>query len=191
MAAVDVTARVAHRALELEHSERRAAWQRDRWLKRVEASAPDLAGVVAAGSPGGLTLSILNALRNSIHGAALDSLGVSSTASRREGTLVGLPHADADEVVTAMDALGGRSAFGVRELLPDRIHADPGMLLDAIFGRTIVLLNDLMRLTPVERLDDVYLAPEDDASPSDGPFEPWSRDSVRWQLGLELPNAHT
>jgi len=45
------------------------------------------------------------------------------------------------------------AAFGVRELLPDRIHADPGVLLDAIFARTLDLLNELMRLTPVERLE--------------------------------------
>jgi hypothetical protein len=109
-------------------------------------------------------------------------------AGHREGTLVGLPRADADELGAAMDALGGRAAFGVRELLPERLHADPGVLLDAIFARTTVLLNELMRLTPVERLDDVALEPAHHEPPSDGPFDAWSRRTIRWQLGLQLPD---
>lgn len=189
MAAVDVTARVAHRALELDGSERDAAWQRPRWLKRIKAVAPDLAAVASADTPGGLTLSILGALRNSIHGAALSPLGVSSAPGRREGTLVGLPQSDAERLLGAMDALGGRDAFGVRQLLPDRLHTDPAELLDAVFTRTIVLLNDLMRLTPIERLQGVCLAPDEQAVPSDGPFEALDRESIRWQLGLELPDA--
>ncbi len=190
MAAVDVTARVAHRTLSLGRRERAAAWQRD-WVERVEAVAPGLAAVVATGTHGGETLTILNALRNSIHGSALDALAVGSATGRRQSTLVGLPHDEADRVVAAMDMLGGREAFGVTELLPDRIHADPGMLLDAVFARTLFVLNELMRLTPVEGLDRVSLAPEDQFPPTDGPFEEWMRHSVRWQLGLETAVAGT
>jgi hypothetical protein len=53
MAAIDVTARVAHRALGLHGSERRAAWQRESWLREVGAAAPELAAVVAQARPGG------------------------------------------------------------------------------------------------------------------------------------------
>jgi len=77
----------------------------------------------------------------------------------------------------------------VRQLLPDRLHTDPAELLDAVFTRTIVLLNDLMRLTPIERLQGVCLAPDEQAVPSDGPFEALDRESIRWQLGLELSDA--
>jgi hypothetical protein len=184
MAGLDVTARVAHRSLGLGGSERRAAWQRDQWLRRVEETAPELAAVVAAGSRGAHALTILNALRNSIHGAALDALSVGSSIGRRADTLVGLPHAEADELVSAMDELGGRELFGVRQLLPDRIHADPGLLLDALFSRALELLDELMRLTPVERLEGVSIAPEHHHPPSDGGFDEWSRTSIRWQLGL-------
>jgi hypothetical protein len=187
MAAVDVTARIAHLALGLERSERGAAWQRDRWLERVETTAPDLAAVVASGTPGRQTLTILNALRNSIHGAALSALAVGSATGPREDTLVGLPHGDADAVVAAMDTLGGREAFGVREVLPERIHADPGVLLDALFAMTLDLLNELMRLTPVERLDGVSLSREHELPPPENPFDEHSRNSIRLQLGLEPP----
>jgi hypothetical protein len=185
MAAVDVAARIAHRALGLEGSERGAAWQRS-WLKRVEAVAPELAAVVADGTPGGHTLTILNALRNSIHGVALDALAVGSMTGQREDTLVGLPYGEADDVVAAMDGLGGREAFGVHELLPGRIHADPGVLLDALFAMTLELLNELMRLTPVEHLDGVSLSPEHEHPPTDSPFDERSGRSIRWQLGLGM-----
>lgn len=184
MAALDVTARVAHRSLALCGSERAAAWQRERWLRRVNEAEPELAAVVAAGSRGAHTLTILNALRNSIHGAALDALSVGSSIGRRADTLVGLPHAEAEELVSAMDELGGRELFGVRQLLPDRIHADPGLLLDALFSRALELLDELMRLTPVERLEGVSIAPEHHHPPSGGGFDEWSRTSIRWQLGL-------
>jgi len=186
MAAADVTARVAHRALHLTGSERAAGWQRAQWVKRVAEVSPELAEIVAPDSSGGLVLKILSTLRNSIHGAALDALAVGGPGGRRTDTLVGLPHGEAEQVVGAMDALGGREAFGVRELLPERIHADPGQLLDALLARMLELLNELMRLTPVERLEGVSLAPEDELPPASGGFEDWSRSSIRRQLGLNL-----
>lgn len=189
MAAVDVTARVAHRTLGVDGSERGAGWQRKDWVTRVETVAPELAALVSAGTPGAHALTILSALRNSIHGAALDAMAVGSMTGRREDTLVGLPHGNADEVVAAMDALGGRDLFGVRELLPGRIYADPGALLDAIFARVLVLLDCLMRQTPVERLAGVLLTREDEAPPGDGVFEEWSRKSIRWQLDVAVPAA--
>lgn len=126
MAAVDVTARVAHRSLGLDGSEYRAGWQNKRWLKKVEAVDPGLAAIVGPDSQGSNTLEVLRLLRNSIHGAALQPLAISTHPAKRDATLVGLPSADAQQLLDAMDALGGRSAFGLRILLPDRIHAEPG-----------------------------------------------------------------
>jgi hypothetical protein len=129
---------------------------------------------------------ILRALRNSVHGAALTPLGVSSYPNQREATLVGLPPEEAERLVTAMDANGGRAAFGVQVLLPDKIHADPGILLDAILVRTIPLLNELMNQTPVERL----------GPPENADVEPGSpglrdkritRENIRRLLALDLP----
>ncbi|MGN6275848.1 MAG: hypothetical protein ACTHNP_07960 [Solirubrobacterales bacterium] len=185
MAAVDITARVAHRALKLEGKEYSAGWQKERWLKKVRAAAPGLATVVAPGSSGAQVLEILRLLRNSIHGAALQPLAVSSNPNGRDATYVSLPPADADNLLVAMDAVGGRGAFGLRRLLPDRVHADPGKLLDAIFSRTMRLLDQLMRETPVERIAGASLSETMDGPPNDGIFDEQSRESVRMQLGLE------
>jgi len=185
MAAVDITARVAHRALKLGDEEYGAGWQKKRWLKKVKPSAPELAAVVAPGSRGAHVLEILRLLRNSIHGAALQPMAVSSSPSGRDATYVSLPPADAEDLLVAMDAVGGRAAFGLRRLLPDRVHADPGKLLDAIFSRTMRLLDQLMRETPVERIAGASLSESRDGPPSDGIFDDQTRETIRLQLGFE------
>jgi hypothetical protein len=185
MAAMDVTARVAHRALGFTGNEYEAGWQRNGWVGRVRREVPELAGLVADETEGGRTLLVLRRLRNSIHGAALDHLAVSRPPGRREETLVGLPHADTDDLLEAIDALGGRDAWGVRELIPHRAHADPGVLLDRVVVRALELIDDLMRLTPIERLLDANIPPESLGPPDDqGIFDQWTRQSIRWQLGL-------
>jgi hypothetical protein len=183
MAAVDVTARVAHRALALDSNEYRAGWQNKRWLSEVAETSPDLAALVAPGTPGANTVEILRLLRNSIHGAALQPLAVSSQFQERDATLVGLPPDDAQRLVAAMDAVGGRRAFGLRITLPDRVHADPGKLTDAIFTRTVDLLNQLMEKTPVESFAGA-VATDDAAPPNDDIFGSQPRESIRLQLGL-------
>jgi hypothetical protein len=187
MGAVDVAARVAHRTLTLENKEYSAGWQKEKWLKKVKAAAPGLAAVVAPGSPGAHVLEILRLLRNSIHGAALQPLAISSQSRQREATLVGLPPDDAQRLVAAMDAVGGRSAFGLNIALPDRVHADPGKLANAIFGRTTHLLNQLMRETPVEQLAGASSSGDTGTPPNDDIFNEIARESVRLQLGLEVP----
>lgn len=189
MAAVDVTARVAHRSLGLDGSEYKAGWQNKNWLKKVEATAPSLAAVVGPGSQGINILDVLRLLRNSIHGAALQPLAVSTHPAQRDATLVGLPSADAQRLLDAMDALGGRSAFGLRILLPHWIHADPGKLLDSIFAGAVNLLDQLMRETPVERLTETLQSKRDAGPPQDDIFGEKQRESIRLQLGLAGLNA--
>jgi len=193
MGAVDVSARVAHRALGLrQQDEYRAAWQANRagqWLTRVDAVHPSLAQVVHPGSAGENALTVLRLLRNSVHGEALQGLAVSGSGKSLE-SLVGLPRRDQPLLLAAMDALGGRTAWGARSTLPGRIHLDAGVLVDRLFEESIGLLNRLMRNTPVERLPGVALTPSNLGPPADGPtgrsgpFDSWARKSIRWQLGL-------
>jgi hypothetical protein len=186
MAAVDVAARVAHRTLKLKGKEYGAAWQKEEWLKKVEASAQGLASVVAPDSPGSHALEILRLLRNSIHGAALQPLAVSLSPNQRDATYVGLPPADVERLLEAMDAVGGRSAFGLQKFLPDRVHADPGKLVDAIFCRTTQLLDQLMAEMPMEHQAG---APASQSTASAPPYDDHSRKNIRLQLGLEQTNT--
>ena len=194
MAAVDVAARVAHRVLGLPPtSEYRAAWQNQQpggWLDQVRAVEPGLAAVVDAGTPGDHVLTILRLLRNSVHGAALQGLAFVNGSSPMQ-SLVGLPSNDEAELLAAMDATGGRARWGVKQTPPDRVHLDPGEFVDELFEQAVVLLNDLMAATPVERLSHVSLAPSDLAPPADtgrgkfgGPFDNAFRLSIRWLLGF-------
>ncbi len=184
MAAADVLARVAHRVLCLAGGEYSAGWQRARWTAQLDQAAPELAELVSEGTHGRHVMTLLSKLRNSIHGAALNALAVGSTTGRRDRTLVGLPHGDIDELVAAVEALGGPQHFGIDEVLPSRLHADPAVLLDAVFVDAVRLLNKLMVATPVERLQGVSLAEADFAPPTDEPFDEWTRRSIRLQVGL-------
>lgn len=185
MGAVDVSARIVHHTLGLDESQiRNAGWQRKDWIKQVRKADVPLASIVAPGTRHCHALTILSSLRNSVHGEALSALAVVSAPARRDGTLVGLPHDDGARLVQAMDALGGHDEWGIDEVLPGSYHADPGRLLDAVFGYVVALLNDVQTATPVERLQGVLLHEDDELPPDDGVFNATTRSSVRWQLGL-------
>jgi hypothetical protein len=186
MGAVDVTARVAHRVLGMPPGDSyKAKWQNPAWVGSVAAQAPKLAHLVAAGTPGCDALTILRLLRNSVHEAGLTAMGI-GLPGRREGTLVGLPTADRERILAAADCLGGRSAWGLRELIPGRLHAEPDRLFERLFPAIIQLLNELMAGTPVETLSGVSLTTVTHEAPRDpgSPFGERERLSIRWQLGF-------
>jgi hypothetical protein len=183
MGALDATARVAHHVLGLPGSIHQAGWHRPGWLQQVAAKAPALADAVAPKTPGADALTILRLLRNTVHDAGLPALAVGYPARRRE-TLVGLPSADREQILNAADRQGGRQTWGLRELIPGRLHADPGVFLERLLPTVIELLNELMTETPVETLSGVSLKPEHRFPPRDNAFGEHERQSIRRQLGL-------
>ena len=184
MGAVDATARVAHRVLGLPPGgSYQAKWQNPSWLNSVATVAPALAANVAASIPGHDALTILRLLRNSVHETGLTAMGI-GLPGLREGTLIGLPSADRERILAAADRLGGRTEWGLRELIPGRLHAEPDLLLERLLPAVIELLNELMATTPVENLSGVSLTPEKHSPPRDSPFGERERSSVRWQLGF-------
>ena len=148
MGAVDATARVAHRVLGFEaHAEYGAGWQKQSWQKRVSKASSALGLVTAPGATGRDTLTILRLLRNSVHGVALQGMGLKESGVREEQSLIGVPSGET-EIVEAMDRLGGRAAWGVRELLSGRVHIDAGVFVESLFPRVLGLLDELMAQTP-------------------------------------------
>jgi hypothetical protein len=185
MAASDVSARVAHAVLKLDPGgSYDAGWQRRRWRRLVKKVDPSLEAVVADGTSHHHTLTILRNLRNSVHGEALVGLALREAGARQDAILVGLPHADGEQLVRAMDACGGREHWGIQQVLDDHYHADPGILVDQIFRAIVAFLDEVLEATPVERLDGVLLRDGDALPPDSGPFQQFSRSSIRWQLGL-------
>jgi hypothetical protein len=186
MGAIDAAARIAHAVLALPPEDaRNAGWQKNQWIHAVAAQVPELSAVVAAKTPGRDALTILRLLRNTVHAAGLPALAVGGPGQRQE-TLVGLPSTDASRILAAADRQGGHEAWGLRELLPERLHADPGVLLERLLPAVIELLNSLMAATPVEQLSGVSLQPEDLFPPpgQNQAFGKRERLSIRWQLGL-------
>lgn len=186
MGAVDATARIVHMVLGVSGKPYKAAWQSKSWLADVTAAAPLLGALLQPGTDEAHTLTILRLLRNSIHGEALSPLAVGQNG-RRDRTLVGLPASQQADLIAAFTALGGETAWGVDEVIPGRIHADPGVLLEQLLPRVLLMLNKIMDATPVEQLSGVSLEPAD-SEPPVGPhsesFRDLNRQSIRWQLGL-------
>lgn len=185
MGAIDAAARVAHMTLNITDGIHNAGWQRKTWIKRVRSECPTLADVVRQGAPCDHALTILTSLRNSVHGESLAPLGVQKHG-RRHATMVSLPRSSRDRVLKAIDSLGGRELWGVEAMIPNKIHTDPGVLLDQLFPLIMNLLNELMSSTPVEQMAGVSLRPSDLVPPDDpmSPFAERVRHSIRWQLGL-------
>lgn len=194
MGAFDAAARVAHLVLGLApDSIYKAAWQKQRWRRQWSILAPELDLAVTAGSVGHDVLAVLRSLRNTVHGEALQPLAISeSSISRREDTLVGLPVRERQVVLDSLDRLGGAATWGVRDLMQDRSHADIRVLVEHLLPASILVLNELLRLTPVERLGvdtsgDAFSEP----TGSDSPFAEQIRLRIRWQLGLPDPTYPT
>jgi hypothetical protein len=186
MGAVDATARVTHAVLALSGRANSAGWQRKDWVKKVTSAAPNLGAIFQPGTTESHVLTILTLLRNSIHGEALQPLGV-GLGARRDRTLVGLPLTDEPELRSTFEDIGGLSLWGVEQLIPGRLHIDPGIVLEQLLPGVLAMLNRIMDETPVERLAHVSLQQSDSyppTGPGAGSFIEQNRQSIRWQLGL-------
>ncbi|NEK87948.1 hypothetical protein GCU60_19600 [Blastococcus saxobsidens] len=188
--ALDAVARVAHQVLGIAGSARDVGWRRERWLKKTATAAPDLAGLVEAGTPGAAVLTVLGTLRNTVHSAGLAHVGIATARMERQRTLINLSSGvEGDELVAlldAMDLLGGRADWGVEELVPGLHFVDSGRLLDRLVAEAVKLMNELMAATPLEQLSGVTLTREQCRPPAAprGTFSERNRESIRWQLGL-------
>jgi hypothetical protein len=100
VAALDITAVIAHRVV-LNGTERHAGWQNPSWIARLPQS---LANLAADGTPARHALTVVQHLRNSIHGVALQGSGVSSGANAPR-VLMGLPQAVGDLVIPPFDGV--------------------------------------------------------------------------------------
>lgn len=185
MGSVDAAARVAHHVLELKGRVFEAGWQRPKWLSAVRKACPQLADVVADGTPQAHALTVLRLLRNSIHDEGMSTLA-SVDSRRRQETLLQLPPAAVDELLTAMDALGGRVYWGVRDVVHSTgsIYADPGMLLELTLAHTVELLNQLMEQTSFAAVTDAGQGLLEPPGEDDPVFSPTIRRNVRLLLGL-------
>ena len=186
--AFDAAARAAHLATGLDPSRRhQAGWQKNRWRGDIEPSAPDLAGLFAAGTSGAELFKIIRLLRNTVHGDGLHPIGA-HTGGRPRQTLVALPEDDAEDLHRSFTRLGGADEWGLVRLGDNGIHIEPRRLVERILPTAFDLLNDTLRLTPVHNLS----GPQPNrinSPPSDLAFGPGTRVRACLLLGLPLPPA--
>jgi hypothetical protein len=183
MGAVDVTARVAYHVLGLQATGFARSWQNKRFRDEVRTVAPALADLFHGETHHRLILTnVLAKLRNTIHGPALPEIRQREIL-RPESIWVGLPERDAEAILHAIDRLGGRELWGIKEPRPAEFHADPGLLADQVIIHTVNLLKAVQAETPVERMQGVtpgYAAPD----PTDELLGIDGRRRVRLQLGF-------
>lgn len=162
MAAVDATARVAHRALGLKKAGSfSAGWQRSVWLTDVRKADGRLADAFDPDTTwNGAVLLVLSRLRNSVHGGPSTPLGIPTTVPGQHETLVEFLGINTAELAEVMGRLGGAERWGLRKVARDRVHFEPDALVENLFAAAIKVIDNSMAATPVERLKGVALTEE-------------------------------
>jgi hypothetical protein len=150
--AFDAAALAVHLALGLDPRKRHLAkWQRKDWRRLVRETDPALADLFAPDTAQARVFEICRTLRNTVHGEALHSIPVQEAGKPRQ-TLVALPEDDAEDLGVLFDQLGGRDEWGLRVLAPGRSQIAPAVLIERLLPQALQMLDEALRLTPVERL---------------------------------------
>ncbi len=190
--AFDATARVAHRILGLPGEPQTVGWQKNRWLNQVRPLAPVLAAVVAPHSMAADVFEVIRIMRNTVHGAGLQAIGLGDAGGRRKGTAVGLSAADTDLLKAVTQRRSWAPEWGLTEFTPDRVYLEPGAFIEHVVPTSIATINDLMRETPVEVLATGVVANAEPPSDQlDDPFARRHSRSILYQLGFaDVAAAH-
>jgi hypothetical protein len=189
MAGFDSLARVCHTLFRMRGSIRAAGWQRADWVKDLKEHNEELANLFTTGSSGKALITLLTRLRNNIHGEALSATGVVPVVGAHAlETFMGLPSTDRDEILAAIERLGGRELWGVDAPLTGYdLHIFPGNFVERLVAESIQLMNQIMITAPIEQLDGIE-HPENLRTAAI-PRSLLSEHLI-WQLGLDAPIAH-
>lgn len=188
-AAFDAAARVAH-VVYFGSDYEEAGWRKGNWQKQLATAERALAALVVEGSVGGTVLKLVSRMRNKIHGEALRTLTLQRGGAPIENP-VELNPKDAAKTVTDIQSLGGDPAeWGLREEHgPTYLAVD--RYAESLVPHAVLLLNELMAATAVERLPGVdatkLMQPPADvpsAKPLDDMFSFEIRQRVRLLGGL-------
>jgi hypothetical protein len=146
MGAVDASARFIHILLSLPTKDRRqAGWQRSAWRDEIAKKATTLGDLFGPSTPLAYTLIILSRLRNTIHSEMIRATVRQSV--RSQDAFIRLPDEDEETILEAMDALGGRAAWGARTDHDGSAALDPGLFVERLLPKVLTLLNAVMEHT--------------------------------------------
>lgn len=150
-ASFDVVARIIDVALGLRTPSQQITWNNDRWRQVLRKADASFDSIMTPSASHGQTHRLLSILRNSIHGKALTTLALERGENRLTRMLV-LPNADRSELRHLLTCLGGLESWGYEEIAHAFTCVKAGMVSEQLMPLVTAALNDLMRLTPVERL---------------------------------------
>jgi hypothetical protein len=102
--------------------------------------------------------------------------------------MIALPEEDAHDLAVLFDRLGGRETWGLRPLHGLRAHVHPAVFVERVLPQTLACLDEVLRLTPVERLEGVNLADLRTGPPDNLTFGPGTRVRACLLLGLPVPS---
>lgn len=188
MGAFDALARVAHRAAQIDGGEHMAGWQRRQWRTRLLETQPAFGALIGEGTRGADVLEVLRLLRNTVHGAALQPLGLGRGVGAREGTAVSLPSRDGESLVAVLQRRQWESHWGLVQFGGARFYVQPDRVIGHLLEEALPLINLLMGATPVEQFPRSRDGDEETALVRDehnGPFAHNNQQSIRWQLGFD------
>lgn len=165
MAALDVSARVAHVVCGLDPSLRySASWADSRWLRRINQQNPQLAGVLKPknGTNASIVM-LISRLRNSVHGEMLSPVVV---RGRQSGLILTLPDQDGRDLFDLLARSFDVAEWGLTAE-DDEVLLDPGVFTERLFPAVFEILEQLVngsclrgvQLSPYA-LDDSRLNPQ-------------------------------
>jgi hypothetical protein len=185
--AFDVVARVAHVTYAMPGQLRWASWRNTNWLRRLSYADDNLASCMASATDGGDSLELVAALRNCLHGEALELMTLSRGGERR--SLVTVPDAEAVKVRSLVQRHPSAESFGIQNT-SSGMALNPEVLCEALVPWAISTLNALMAATDVRRLPEVVPEalragpPTDERQRFPGLFEVETRRRLRMLAGL-------
>ena len=186
--AFDAVARVAHVTYAMPGQLRSASWRKAAWLKRLSQADDDLASYMASATDGGDSLELVAALRNCLHGEALELMTVSRSYGERR-SLVIVPDAEAVKVRSIVQRHPTADSFGM-ENRSSGLALKPDVLCEALVPWAVSTLDGLMAATDVTRLPEVVAEalrtgpPTDERQGFPDLFEAETRHRLRMLSGL-------
>lgn len=152
--AFDAAARVAHLTAGLDPAKRhRAAWQNSDWRKML--GQPQLSDLFVNGSHGADLYRVCRILRNTVHGEGLQGSGC-SVGGKAVETRVALPEDDAADCTALLGRLGGSATWGLHSF-GTTPQLDAATFVERLILEALALLDDVLRLTSVERLSGINI----------------------------------
>jgi hypothetical protein len=186
--AFDAVARVAHITYAMPGELRWASWRKSAWLKRLSDADDNLASYMASATDGGDSLELVAALRNCLHGEALELMTVSRGYGERR-SLVIVPDAEAIKVRSIVQRHPTADSFGM-ENRSSGLALKPEVLCEALVPWAVSTLDGLMAATDVTRLPEVVAEalrtgpPTDERQGFPDLFEAETRHRLRMLSGL-------